>query len=114
MDNIDVLITQYKNIDNMLCSINDKLLSISTDTAINKNDILTLKQDVASLKLTQAALGNELNEINISMKDASNEIPIEKSKKWDKLISLIVKSILPYIIALIIAGITLKIGAIKC
>lgn len=109
MDNLDILVAQYKNIDAKLCSINDKLLEISSDTAINKNDILTLKQEISSLKVKQSALSNEINLIKLQLKDTGNEVNTEKARRWDAALSVILKNVLPYIITLIIAGITLKI-----
>ena len=112
MDNLDILVAQYKNIDAKLCSINDKLLEINTDTAINKNDILTLKQEISSLKVKQSALNNEINIMKLQLKDAGNEVKTEKARRWDAVLSAILKNVLPYIITLIIAGITLKIGTL--
>lgn len=110
MENLDILIAQYKNIDEKLNSINDRLSVITSDTAVNKNDIMSLKQDVSSLKLRQAELGDEIDLINLEMKDIANRSSLEKSKKLDRIVSAIVKSLIPCIISLIVAGITLKLG----
>lgn len=110
MDNLDVLIAQYKNIDTKLNTISDRLVDIGTDTAINKNDILSLKEDVASLKLKQATLSKELNDLNLKLRDTASIVPLEKSKKWDGLLSLIVKNIVPYAITLIAGGAIVKLG----
>ena len=110
MDNLDVLIAQYKNIDDKLNTISDRLVDIGTDTAINKNDILSLKEDVASLKMKQATLSKELNDLNLKLRDTANIVPLEKSKKWDGLLSLIVKNIVPYVITLIAGGAIVKLG----
>lgn len=112
MENLDILIAQYKNIDEKLNSISKELSGLSTDTALNKNDILYLKQRLSTLEMQQASLHNEIEAMKDSIGDNANSVTIEKSRKWDTVVSSILKNMLPYVISLTVAGITLKIKGV--
>lgn len=95
---LSMLSSQYKNIENKLDKLSDKMEILSTETAIQRNDIDSLKLDINDLKIEQVRLKNDLDKVQVIHNTT-------KSKRYDLVMNVIVKSIVTLLLSLIGAGV---------
>ena len=105
MENLEVLIDQYKTINNKLDKITDKVEKISTENAVQKVEIDTLKNDIISLQKKQSELKDEIESVKNNISKLEKQPAESKSKKWDTIVLNIIRIAVATASTLIVAGI---------
>lgn len=105
MDNLEVLIDQYKTINNKLDKITGKVEQISTETAVQKVEIDTLKNDIIDLQKKQSELKDEIESLKNNISKLEKQPAESKSKKWDTVVLNIIRIAIAATSTLIVAGI---------
>lgn len=105
MDNLEVLIDQYKNINNKLDKITGKVEQISTETAIQRVEIDSLKNDVIILHKKQSELRDEIESIKDNISKLENQPAESKSKKYDTVVLNILRVFISAVSVIIVTGI---------
>lgn len=112
MENLEVLIDQYKTINNKLDKITDKVEQISTETAIQRVEIDALKNDIIELQKKQSELKDEIESVKNNISKLEKQPAESKSKKWDTVVLNILRVAVAAGSTLIIAGIIAWINSI--
>lgn len=105
MDNLEVLVDQYKNIDNKLDKIACKVEQISTETAIQGVEINTLKNDVIELQRKQSDLKKEIESVKNNISKLEKQPAEYKSKKYDTVVLNILRVFISAVSVIIVTGI---------
>lgn len=105
MDNLEVLIDQYKNINNKLDKISCKVEQISTETAVQGVEINTLKNDVIELQKKQSELKKEIESVKNSIFKLEKQPSEYKSKKYDTVVLNILRVVISAVSVIILTGI---------
>ena len=84
MNELEVLVNQYKNIDSKLDKISDKVEKLSTETVVQRLDIDHLKAEVVLLKKQQDEILARIDELE----DLPNK---EKAEKWSTVVNNVLK-----------------------
>lgn len=105
MDNLEVLIDQYKTINNKLDKITDKVEQISTENAVQRVEINTLKNDIIELQKKQSELKDEIETVKTNISKLEKQPAESKSKKWDTVVLNIIRVAVATASTLIVAGI---------
>lgn len=105
MDNLDVLVDQYKNINNKLDKISCKVEQISTETAVQGVEINNLKNDVIELQKKQSELKKEIESVKNNISKLEKQ-PVEyKSKKYDTVVLNVLRIFISAASVIIVTGI---------
>ena len=102
MNELEILVSQYKNIDSKLDKISDKVEKLSTETIVQRLDIDHLKAEVVLLKNKQDELLTRIDELE----GLPNK---EKAEKWTIIVNNILKGIAGIFIAAMLAYIGIKV-----
>lgn len=105
MDSLDVLIDQYKTINNKLDKITGKVEQISTETSIQRIEIDNLKTDVIELQKKQSDLKKDIESVKTNISKLENQPSEYKSKKYDTVVLNILRVFISAISVIIVTGI---------
>ena len=112
MDNLEVLVDQYKTINSKLDKITDKVEQISTETAIQRVEIDSLKNDVIRLQKKQSELKDEIESVRNNISKLEKQPVESKSKKYDTVVLNILRIAIATVSSLIVTGIIAWINSI--
>ena len=105
MDNLEVLVDQYKTINSKLDKITDKVEQISTENAVQRVEIDTLKNDIIELQKKQSELKEEIKSVKNNISKLEKQPAESKSKKWDTVVLNILRVAVAAVSTLIVTGI---------
>lgn len=112
MDNLEVLIDQYKTINIKLDKITDKVEQISTENAIQRVETDTLKKDISELQKKQSELKEDIKSIKNNISKLEKQPAESKSKKYDTVVLNILRIAIAAASTLIVTGIIAWINGI--
>jgi predicted nuclease with TOPRIM domain len=105
MDNLEVLVDQYKTINSKLDKITDKVEQISTENAVQRVEIDTLKNDIIELQKKQSELKEEIKSVKNNISKLEKQPAESKSKKWDTVVLNILRIAIAAASTLVVTGI---------
>lgn len=112
MDNLEVLVDQYKTINSKLDKINDKVEHISTENAIQRVEIDSLKKDISELQKKQSELKEDIKSVKNNISKLEKQPAESKSKKYDTVVLNILRIAITAASTLIVTGIIAWINSI--
>lgn len=99
---LEVLVEQYKNINDKLDKISNKVENLGTETVIQRMDIDQLKAEIVFLKTKQDGISKDIEELRTK--------PVkEKAERWSTVMNVILKGIAGLFVTAMLAYIGLKV-----